>query len=140
MTLAIIIIQCLYSSEPFPPPTNVQLVDAKPGEVTFSWTPPSQHCPSLTYSVIAENCGICQNNLMETTCKYDTLATIDVCTIRVYSVICRSLISTNSSNIVRGQCTVLNAIYACKYLSFILQFLDFLQLNAFLTILIVAIH
>ena len=83
---------------PFSPPTNVQLVDAKPGELTFKWTPPPEYCPSLTFNVLAENCGTCQNNsaLTNATCKNFTLSTR--CTLMVQSIICGNLASSNPSS------------------------------------------
>ena len=85
---------------PLPPPTSVKLIEASPTELTFTWMPPSESCPFLTYNIEADNCGICQNSPAQSnvTCNNFTLSAL--CTLKVYSVVCGNLISTNSSNIV----------------------------------------
>ena len=85
---------------PFSPPADVRLINAKPRELIFTWVPPSQYCPLLTYYIIAEDCGTCQNKsaLMNTTCSNFTPSS--VCTLSVHSVICGNLVSTNPSNVV----------------------------------------
>lgn len=92
----VLIIVCFLES--FLPPTNVQLADANPRELTFTWTPPSQYCPSLTFNIITENCGTCQNttSLTNTTCENYGLSI--VCTFMIQSVICGNLISSNQNN------------------------------------------
>ena len=81
---------------PFPPPTNVQLVMAGPGELTFSWSPPQQRCPYLTFNVISNDCGTCQNNsaFSNMTCREFTLPS--TCTLTVQSIICGNLSSAES--------------------------------------------
>ena len=86
----------IYKSEPFPPPTNLELTNVIPGELSFHWTAPSQICPSLRFNIIADNCGICQNNsqFSSTTCTNFTLPS--QCTLEVQSVICGSLASSTA--------------------------------------------
>ena len=83
---------------PFPPPTDVQLVSVMPGELIFSWSPPPQKCPSLTYNIISNDCGTCQNNsaFSNTTCRDFTLPS--TCTLTIQSIICGNLASTTGSN------------------------------------------
>ena len=88
----------IFYAAPFPPPTNVRLVRARPGELTFSWSPPPQMCPSLTFNVISNDCGVCQNNtgFSNTTCRDFTLPS--TCTLTIESTICGTLASTTESS------------------------------------------
>ena len=80
---------------PLPSPRNIKLLEANPTELTFNWIPPSELCPFLTYNIEAENCGICPNSIAQpnVTCTNFTLSAM--CTLKVYSVVCGNLISTN---------------------------------------------
>ena len=82
------------------PPSDVRLTNAKPGELKFSWMPPSQYCPSLAYYISADSCGTCPNMSASTniTCSNFTQST--VCTMSVYSIICDDLMSTYGSDVV----------------------------------------
>ena len=95
----------------FPAPINVRLVRATPGEVTFSWSPPPQKCPSLTFNVISNDCGTCQNNsaFSNTTCRDFTLPS--TCTLTIQSIICGNLTSTESSPVIARLNGILRYIY-----------------------------
>ena len=95
---------------PIPPPNDVQLIATNPMALVFIWSPPSGSCPSLTYHIDAQNCGICQNSTTAstTTCTNFTLST--VCTMKVYSITCGNLKSNSSSNVVRVDLTGIIAL------------------------------
>ena len=92
-------------ADPFPPPTDVFLTDATPGNLTFSWTSPDLNCPSIRFNLETQNCGLCQNStsLTSTTCTNFTLPAL--CTVVIYSVICDNLISRNPSKLVTANLT-----------------------------------
>ena len=102
--------------EPFPPPTNVHLIVSS-RKLTFSWTPPTQECSSLSYFVMASGCGECQVNttLTSTTCHVGRNFTLpSLCTLKVYTSICGNLTSRDPSTpisiILAGICMKLTSL------------------------------
>ena len=89
--------KCTFFLVPFLPPSNLQLIDVTPSELTFMWTPPQQQCPSLTFNITSENCGTCESASIQPTivCSNFTLGT--VCLLRVYSIICGNIVSLSPS-------------------------------------------
>ena len=90
--------QTISYSVPFPPPTDVHLISASPEELVFSWTPPSQNCSSLSYTIITDNCGDCPiytNNII-ITCRNFALSS--VCTLAVSTITCGDLTFGDLSN------------------------------------------
>ena len=43
---------------PYQPPSDVQLVDVRPGQLTFSWSSVPDNCAAIHYNIIAMNCRI----------------------------------------------------------------------------------
>ena len=50
---------CSVCTEPFPPPTDVQLVEANHTHLSFNWSLVLLNCPSIFYHIVASNCGQC---------------------------------------------------------------------------------
>lgn len=82
-----------------PPPTDLRLIEAASGELTFNWTAPLQNCPSLVYTSNYSGGCICPSN----SGSNNTLTCIGTqCIIRVYSIICTGMeetVSRTSSNV-----------------------------------------
>ena len=52
----------MYYAVPFPPLTDIQLVEENDTHLSFNLSHVSSHCPSIQYHIIAsENCGKCPN-------------------------------------------------------------------------------
>ena len=71
-----------------PPPTNLRLIEAKSGELTFNWTAPLQNCPSESLKHAIDSSDDCICPLTASSESNNTLTCNGTqCIIRVYSVI-----------------------------------------------------
>ena len=87
-----------------PSPPIVQLVDIKPGELTFSWNPLIVNCSALHYVIISTGCGNCTDGLMtfstSVTCSVVAAATDQrMCRFAVRSVVCGNISSPVSNQV-----------------------------------------
>ena len=78
---------------PFPPPTDVQLVDAQSRRISFNWTSVDAQCDSISYNITSINCGRCPTTTSNTTiiCS-DAHFSGQVCTLIVQAVVCGNII------------------------------------------------
>ena len=116
------------ASESFSPPNDVRLINVQPGQITFSWTSVDALCDSISYNIISSNCGTCPITTTNTTATCtDVVASGQVCTFIVQTVVCGSIIgilSNPTTVILKGTCNVINAIihlsqHSTLYLSLI---------------------
>lgn len=81
--------------EPFPPPTDFQLMEANHTHLSFNWTQVSLNCQSLQY-IVASNCGECPSttdNKVTCTGNYTQLINTDSqCSFTVQTVVCNDSI------------------------------------------------
>ena len=81
---------------PFPPPTDVQLVEANHTKIRFNWSHVSTHCPSLQYHIMASNCGECPSttttNMVTCTGNYTQLTSDCPCSIPVRTAVCNGTV------------------------------------------------
>lgn len=80
---------CRFSTGPIPTPTNVKLIDANHGMLTFSWSPVPVRCSHFYYET-TNNCGNCPRTTKSTsiTCSVLVSDAIRVCSLSVRSVTC----------------------------------------------------
>ena len=80
-------------SEPYPPPTSIQLASIHNGELVFTWNAVN-NCPSISYLMLAtDGCFTCPNSTNTTSANCTTAGlslTNDVtnCTFSVQSEVC----------------------------------------------------
>ena len=77
-------------TDPHPPPESVHLVRVTPDSLLFSWNQ-TQNCPSLSYNIRSENCGICPNSTDGTSanCLDFTISnSVTLCIFTVQTIIC----------------------------------------------------
>ena len=69
-------------------------------ELTFHWNPAIRECPTLTYNIIASNCGICPifTNHTTATCT-DVPFNGSTCTFAIQIVVCKGIIENSSDKI-----------------------------------------
>jgi hypothetical protein len=103
--LIIYLCHSMLNTDP-PSPPIVQLVDIKPGVLTFSWNPPIVNCPALHYVINSTGCGNCTESdgfmafSTEVTCSIATAATDPrMCKFAVKSVICSNISSLFSNQV-----------------------------------------
>ena len=89
--------------EPFPPPTDVELVGNNVSHLTFSWNEVASNCPSIQYQIVASNCGACPNTTLinEATCtgSYTQLLTSQQCSFAVVTVVCDNITGDVSNSV-----------------------------------------
>ena len=87
---------------PFPPPTDVKLVEANHTHLKFAWNHVSSHCPSIQYHIMASNnCGECpattHSNMVTCNGNYSQLMHDDhSCLFTVGTVVCNGIVETIS--------------------------------------------
>ena len=85
---------------PFPPPIDVQLVEANHTHLSFNWTQVSLNCPSLQYHIVASNCGECPNATRSSTItcsgNYAQFLSDHPCSFAVQTVVCNGLVGDAS--------------------------------------------
>ena len=89
---------CHYHAAPLPPPNDVRLINVQPGQITFNWTSADALCDSVSYNIIASNCGQCPptTNNTTATCTY-VVASGQVCTFIVQAVVCGTITGSQAS-------------------------------------------
>ena len=93
---------CILATVPYPPPEDVQLLDANSTHLTFNWTSVSSNCPAISYQIVADNCGDCPNVTSDTTVTCDWSFTEEnVCTFAVRTVVCDdiNIVGNQSQNV-----------------------------------------
>ena len=77
-----------------PAPTNVKLIDAHSGMLTFSWSPVTLRCSDFYYEITTD-CGNCPQTTKSTSvvCSVLILSSVSrVCSLSVRSVTCGNII------------------------------------------------
>ena len=88
----------IYNVAPLPPPNNVQLTNVQPGQITFNWTSVDTLCDSVSYNIIASNCGQCPSTTNNTTATCtDVVASGQVCTFIIQAVVCGTITGSQAS-------------------------------------------
>lgn len=81
-------------TEPFPPPSNIHLADARQGYLLFSWSRVANSCAALQYH-ISSTCGVCPNvtNITSALCTIDDAISHDtnMCSFKIRSVVCGNI-------------------------------------------------
>ena len=81
---------------PFPPPTDIQLVEANHTHLSFNWSPVSLSCPSIQYHIVACNCGECpvttRSNMVTCNGNYSQQTSDHQCSFAVQTVVCDDLV------------------------------------------------
>ena len=60
------------TSDGYRPPSDVQVIDIRPGQFTFNWRPVQANCSAIHYNIIANGCGV----MCPSTTIYDTITCI----------------------------------------------------------------
>ena len=111
-----ILISCmhLYSTVPFPPPTDVYIVDLSLRQVVFKWSSVSSTCHHIRYNIISNNCGHCPDITTHTTATCTgILASGQQCTVALQTIVCNNLIGNTSKEIeivLRGNCQAIHVV------------------------------
>ena len=99
-------IYCAYASlyiEPFPPPTDIELVESNDTHLRLSWKKVSSNCSSIRYQIVASNCGECPHTTLtnEATCigNYTQLRNNQQCSFAVKTVVCDDIAGAASSSV-----------------------------------------
>ena len=81
----------------YPSPGNVELANASPEGLTFTWNPIAPVCLSIQYHINASNCGICPTETTTTQAFCNLLSTEKrMCKFSVQSITCGTV--GNQSN------------------------------------------
>ena len=84
------------NSVPFPPPTDVQLVEMNDTHLGFNWSHVSTGCSSLQYHIMASNCGECPSttttNMVTCTGNYTQLTSDHLCSFAVRTAVCNGTV------------------------------------------------
>ena len=80
-----------------PPPYNVSWMVARPGQITFNWSPVDSECSAIHYNILALNCGSCPTVTTSTTITCVDVPTDDsVCIFALETVICGDITGNKS--------------------------------------------
>ena len=82
----------------YPSPGNVELANASPEGVIFTWNPIAPVCPSIQYHINASNCGKCPTETTATLafCNLQLSTERRICEFSVQSITCGTV--GNQSN------------------------------------------
>ena len=82
---------------PYPPPNDIQLVEANPNQLTFQWSPVLSDCNAIQYHVIASGCGVCPIATKLTTVLCTEISKDGhKCTFAVQTVACNNVTGNRS--------------------------------------------
>ena len=91
----------LYTTDPYPPPTeisvNVSDVMTGPLKLTFKWSPVALDCTTIRY-ITEFDCGSCPNTTANTEVVCTDIVIGSQCTFTVQTQVCDS-ITGNTSNV-----------------------------------------
>ena len=81
----------------YPPPSFVHISDLNRSHLIFSWRAPVRNCPSLSYKILATNCGDCPSstNTTNTSCMIGTVTEIE-CIFTLKTIVCGNILSNES--------------------------------------------
>ena len=85
---------------PFPPPTDVKLVETNHTHFRFTWSHVSSCCPSIQYHIVASNCGECptttHSNMVTCSGNYTPLTGDHPCSFAVGTAVCNDTVGNIS--------------------------------------------
>ena len=86
--------------DPYPPPSNVHLVNINSTHVTLHWNPVSSNCNAIQYRIISSNCGLYPNatNSSSVTCT-GPFTDDQLCTFTVQTVVCDNVVGNESRRV-----------------------------------------
>lgn len=89
---------CLIT-DPFPPPSSVQLTSVQKDQLTFSWNAVMASCPAIVYIVDSTGCGTCPNTTVLNTsnCVGYNITEYQSCTFAIQTVVCDDIVSVLSN-------------------------------------------
>ena len=87
-------------TDPYPPPSDVHLLDINSTHLTFHWSPVSSNCNAVHYCITSSNCGHCPNRVNSTsvTCS-GPFINDQLCTFAVQTVVCDNVVGNESNRI-----------------------------------------
>lgn len=108
---------CYVCTEPFPPPTDVQLLEANHTHLSFNWSLVLLNCPSVQYHIVASNCGECPNTTTsnEVICTGNYVQNLIIsrhqCSFAVQASVCNDSIVGDISTAVHVNVTQSTAVH-----------------------------
>ena len=94
-------ITLISTSDPYPPPSDIDCQKVGSNVVAFNWTEVVHQCPYFRYIITATGCGDCPNTTTSTTVTCTNLSESDysVCTFAVQTEACGSILGEKGNSV-----------------------------------------